>query len=254
MLKAVIAYLRFAYLLMITAIVILLSYTVYPFVKHGTWRKTVGKYWSKMLLWGVGAKVEVNSKLSNVYIQPNTMFVQNHISWLDTSVLSSIHCANYVGKIEMLKWKLLRNIIISGGTVFIDRKNKRELLLVNRRIEKVLTDGWAMGLFPEGTTSNGETVKAFHGPIFEAAIAAKSRIVPIAVRYRNLDGSLCKEVTFSKKKWMESVWNTLKLGGFIIKVDILDPVYAADFPDRDAIADYTHKLIYDIYHKDLPTQ
>ncbi|MDD3265919.1 MAG: lysophospholipid acyltransferase family protein [Burkholderiales bacterium] len=249
--KIIIAYLRFAYLLMMTFVMILLSYLIYPFANPRIWRSLVNRNWARLMLWGVGAKIEVNSKLNSEYIQPNTMFIQNHISWLDVLVLSSVHCASYVGKVEMLKWGFLKNIIISGGTVFIDRKNKRELILANQKIAAVLQGGWAMGLFPEGTTSDGKTVHPFHGSIFEAAIVSKSAIVPVSVRYRNYDGSLCSEVTFSKKKWMESVWNTLKMGGFVIKIDILSPVKAVDFPNRDAIASYTHKKVYEVYHSDL---
>ncbi len=203
------------------------------------------------MLNAIGAKMVVKSAIDGEWRQPNTMFVQNHISWLDTMVMNSLYGASYVGKIEMLKWGFLKNVITAGETVFIDRKNKRELVLANKKIAKVLENGGAMGLFPEGTTSDGQTVLPFHASIFEAAIIAKSRIVPVVVRYRHEDGSLCTEVTFSKKKWMESVWSTLRLKKLIIKVDILEPVYAKDFENREAISNYVYEKISAVYHSDL---
>jgi 1-acyl-sn-glycerol-3-phosphate acyltransferase len=227
------------------------SYLIYPFVPLAVWRCYCHRPWARAMLWAIGAKLEVSTSLDKKYIQPNTMFVQNHISWLDTLVMSSVYCTNYVGKIEMLRWKLLRNLIKSGGTVFIDRKNKRDLLMANKRIAKVLNDGWAMGLFPEGTTSDGSSVLPFHASIFESAMLAKSTVVPVTLRYRLENGDIASEVTFAKKRWMESVWSTLRLPKLIIKIDILEPVKAEDFAKRELLSDYMYQQISDVYHSDL---
>ena len=117
-----------------------------------------------------------------------------------------------------------------------------------------MLDGWAMGLFPEGTTSDGTTVLPFGASIFESAMIAKSKVVPVVIRYRNADGSFAKEVTFSKKRWMESVWNTLRLQGLVIKIDILEPVNATDFASRDELSKYMYEKISTLYHSDLITK
>ena len=252
--RTLISWYRFALSIVLMIYMIAGSYLVWPIVPHRWWRKYFHKPWSRAMLWAAGAKFEITGSIGEDYIQPNTMFVQNHVSWMDTMVMSSVYCTNYVGKVEMLKWRLLRNLIKSGGTVFIDRKNKRELVMANKRIAAVLMDGWGMGLFAEGTTSDGETVQPFHASIFESAMIAKSKIVPVIIRYRHLDGSPCKEVTFSKKKWMETVWSTLRLKGFIIKLDILEPVMATDFPNREAISKYMYEKISAVYHSDLSTE
>lgn len=251
--RTLISWLRFIKVLLWMFFVVVASYIYYPLVTMALWRKSVHRPWAHGVLNSIGSEVRITrSKLmTDEFIQPNTMFVQNHVSWLDTIVMNSIYCTNYVGKIEMLQWGLLKNIIKSGGTVFIDRKNKRELVLANRKIAEVLQSGWAMGLFPEGTTSDGTTVLPFHASIFEAAILAKSKIVPVVTRYRNEDDSLCREVTFSNKGWMESVWSTFRMKKIIIKVDILDPIYAADFENREAISNHLFKKVSEVYHSDL---
>ena len=250
--RTIIFGLRFIMLIWCMIYVISLSFILYPLIPHRYWRRFIHKPWSKAVIWSVGAKFEVTGSIGKDYIQPNTMFVQNHVSWLDTLVMSSVYCVNYVGKVEMLKWALLRNLIKSGGTVFIDRKNKRELVLANKRIAAVLMNGWGMGLFPEGTTSDGTSVLPFHASIFESAMLAKSRVVPVVIRYRHAeDGSLASEVTFSKKKWMETVINTLRLKKLLIKIDVLDPVNAVDFPDRESLSQYMYEKISTLYNSDL---
>ena len=223
----------------------------YPFIPHSYWRRFFHKPWARALIWSTGAKLIIKGSIGDDYIQPNTMFVQNHVSWLDTLVMSSIYCVNYVGKVEMLKWRFLKNIIKSAGTVFIDRKNKRDLVLANKKIAAVLQDGWGMGLFPEGTTSDGKTIMPFHASIFEAAMLAKSRVVPVVIRYRHVDNTLASEVTFSRKKWMETVMNTLRLKKLIIKVDVLDAVNAIDYKNRETLSQDMYEKIKHIYHSDL---
>ena len=249
--RTIIAWIRFLLVIWCMIYIIATSFIIYPFIPHRYWRRFFHKPWARAVIWSVGAKLVVNGSIGKDYIQPNTMFVQNHVSWLDTLVMSSVYCVNYVGKVEMLKWRLLRNIIKSAGTVFIDRKNKRDLILANKKIAAVLASGWGMGLFPEGTTSDGKTVLPFHASIFEAAMIAKSRVVPVVIRYRHLDDTLATEVTFSKKKWMETVMNTLRLKGLVIKVDVLEPVNALDFPDRESLSQYMFEKISNIYHSDL---
>ena len=249
--RTVIAGVRVLVVIWCMIYIITSSYLVYPLIPHQYWRRFFHRPWSRIMVWAVGAKFEVTGSIGRDYIQPNTMFVQNHVSWLDTLVMSSLYCVNYVGKVEMLKWAPLRNLIKSGGTVFIDRKNKRELVMANRRIAAVLSSGWGMGLFPEGTTSDGSSVMPFHASIFEAALLAKSRVVPVIIRYRNADGTPATAVTFSKKKWLETVRNTLKLKGLVVKVDILDAVNATDFPDRDSLSQYMYHKITEVYHSDL---
>ena len=242
---------RFILILWLMIYIVLSSYILYPLISMSAWRRFFHRPWSRAMIWAAGAKLTVSGSIGEDYIQPNTLFVQNHISWLDTLVMSSVYCTNYVGKAEMLNWRFLRNIIKSGGTVFIDRKNKRELVMANKRIAKVLLDGWGMGLFPEGTTSDGTSVLPFHASIFESAMLAKSRVVPVVLRYRNADGTPATEVSFSKKRWMETVMNTLSLKGFQIKIDILPAVNAADFPNREALSSYMYQQIKSTYHSDL---
>jgi 1-acyl-sn-glycerol-3-phosphate acyltransferase len=247
-----VSWVRFTLSLGLVAYIVGSSYIIYPILPHHLWRRYFHKPWARAMIWACGAKLIITGSIGKDYIQPNTMFVQNHISWLDTLVMSSIYCTNYVGKAEILQWRFLRNIIKSGGTVFINRKNKRELVLANKKIANVLLSGWGMGLFPEGTTSDGTSVLPFHASIFEAALLAQSVVVPVVLRYRKPDGTPATEVSFSKKRWMETVMKTLRLQGLQIKIDILQPVKAANFPNRDALSTYMRQQIITTYHSDLP--
>jgi 1-acyl-sn-glycerol-3-phosphate acyltransferase len=43
-------------------------------------------------------------------------------------------------------------------------------------------------LFPEGTTTNGDSVRQFKNSLFDAAIAAQAEIMPVYLRYTRVNG------------------------------------------------------------------
>jgi 1-acyl-sn-glycerol-3-phosphate acyltransferase len=53
-----------------------------------------------------------------------------------------------------------------------------------------------VGVFPEGGTGNGRSVKVFHARIFQTALDAQVPIQPVALRYR-VDGRYSSFVAFA---------------------------------------------------------
>ena len=206
-------------------------------------RYPIRKVWTKLLILATGAKINLHGLDLASQDLRNTMLVSNHISWLDTVVMLRLCYLRYIGKVEMLKWPLLNMIIKAGGTIFINRRNKRELLNVNQQVANVLNNGATVGLYPEGTTSDGIKILPFKAPILEAALMAKSNIIPVVLSYRKEDNKLATEVTFSKVNWLTTVINTLKIKDLTINVTILPIVKSTDFKTRDELAVYLYKEI-----------
>jgi len=47
-----------------------------------------------------------------------------------------------------------------------------------------------VAVFPEGTTSDGTLLRAFHASLLQPAVHSQSRVWPVAIRYEHADGSL----------------------------------------------------------------
>jgi 1-acyl-sn-glycerol-3-phosphate acyltransferase len=60
----------------------------------------------------------------------------------------------------------------------------------------LLRDGSCVALFPEGTTTDGTSVTAFHSGLFEPAIEADAFVWPIAIHYRQEDGRRDPTIAF----------------------------------------------------------
>lgn len=244
--RTLIAYLRFIAVIASMAIMVLAVIIIQPFSLHFVqWQ--VRKLWTRCLIGSTGAKL----RLSGYPLKPaelaNSMMVSNHISWLDTVVMLRLHFVRYIGKIEMLNWPILKNVIKAGGTIFINRKNKKDLISVNQQVATLLSNGATVGLFPEGRTTLGTEILPFKAPILEAARIANSKIYPIVLSYRKENNCLAQEVSFVNVGWLTTVLNTLRLRNLVINVIVLPPVMALDFPDRESLSEYLHQKISSCY-------
>lgn len=240
--RTILAGVRFVAVLLSMAFIILAVFILYNFSLK-TIRQPIRKIWTRSLIASTGAKIRLHGQDISKIDLSNTMLVSNHISWLDTVVMLRLCYLCYIGKIEMLKWPLLKYIIIAGGTIFIDRSKKREILSVNQQVANVLMNGATVGLYPEGTTSDGKMVLPFKAPILEAARMAQSKIIPVVLSYRKENNQLATEVTFSKVTWLTTVLNTLRLKNLVINVTVLPTVMSNDFKSRDDLAEYLYQQI-----------
>jgi len=115
---------------------------------------------------------------------PPFLLVANHLSYLDVLVLASrLPGCVFVAKAEVRSWPLLGPICRGFGTIFIDRKSRRDVLCSLRGIEETLNEGDGVVLFPEGTSSGGATVGSFHSPLLALAARSSSPIHAAAIGY-----------------------------------------------------------------------
>ncbi len=246
--RMLIAYLRFVAVIASMAIMVLAVILIQPFSLHFVqWQ--VRKLWTRCLIRSTGARLQIHGyPLTSVELA-NSMMVSNHISWLDTVVMLRLHFVRYIGKIEMLNWPILKNVIKAGGTIFINRKNKKDLIAVNQQVANLLINGATVGLFPEGKTTLGVDVMPFKAPILEAARIANSKIYPVVLSYRKENNIRAQEVSFVNVGWLTTVLNTLRLRNLVINVTVLPPVMALDFADRESLSDYLHQEISACYQQ-----
>ena len=151
--------------------------------------KTTSK-WAKRALKFMNFEVEVVGK-ENIPEFGGNFFVCNHLSYLDIPIIASVTPTLFITSVD-LKIHLFQAIIATmGGSLFIERRNKARLLEDIQATKEVLDSGLPILLFPEGTTSDGVTVKNFKASMFESAV--NSKIVPICVKYLQLNGRAVDE-------------------------------------------------------------
>ncbi|MHA7833108.1 MAG: lysophospholipid acyltransferase family protein [Algiphilus sp.] len=117
------------------------------------------------------------------------LVVANHVSWLDIVVIGAEVPARFIAKREVRDWPVIGWLAQAAGAFFIRRGSGSSKALVER-LQPHMQLGGSVVLFPEGTTTDGSTVRVFHARIFDAAVASQCPVQPLALRYgRAPDGT-----------------------------------------------------------------
>jgi lyso-ornithine lipid O-acyltransferase len=180
---------------------------------------------------------------------PGTLFVTNHISWIDIPLLATVLDADFVAKSDILGWPLLGGLARRLNPVLIARDCRRHAGMQTDAIRQRLLAGRSVILCAEGTTSVGDTVLPFKSCLFEAADAA-SVIQPLAIRYCAIDGSRLPPKRMREVAWIDD--DDLLTGAFrvarehtVAQVTFLPPIGA--IPNRKLLAQAIWGLVEAAY-------
>ena len=174
-----------------------------------------------------------------------TMFVANHVSWIDIEMLHSQRMMGFVAKREISNWPVIGWLAARGESIFHHRGSTESLGGVLHEMLSRLREGRSVGVFPEGGARGGGEVGPFHARIFLAAVEAGVPVQPVALRYGE-HGNAQKVVAFGPRE--SFLANFLRLLGEparIAEVHFLEPIGAGDAGGRRRIADLARQRIID---------
>jgi 1-acyl-sn-glycerol-3-phosphate acyltransferase len=129
-------------------------------------------------------------------IPKSGLLFTNHLSYLDVLAISAVTPAVFVSKAEVRRWPLFGWFAVLAGTVFVQRERRLEVGDVNREIETALAAGALVVVFPEGTSSNGETVLPFRTSLLEPAARGGHEISIGWLHYDLPGGDAANEVCY----------------------------------------------------------
>lgn len=130
---------------------------------------------------------------------PSTgLLVCNHLSYLDVLVLSAVAPCVFVAKREVKHWPVFGWFVKLAGTLFVHREQRVQTPQAVDKIEIALRAGALVVLFPEGTSSNGETVLPFKSSLLEPAVRQTCSLTAGLLRYELADGDVSEEVCYWK--------------------------------------------------------
>ena len=205
---------------------------VFPFLKPPQRMLKVGR-WSRRMLTALGVTLQVSGRP-----RPGaTLFVANHISWLDILAINAVQPVRFVSKADVRHWPLLGWLVACGGTLFIERERKRDALRVVHLLAQALKQGEKVAVFPEGTTGDGHALLPFHANLLQAAIATETPVQAIALRFSDAQHAVSPAVAFLGDTTLaQSLWWVVKATGLCAQVHLLPP-QATRHLDRRALSD-----------------
>ncbi len=126
------------------------------------------------------------------------LLVCNHLSYLDVLALASLTPAVFVAKREVKSWPVFGWFARLAGTLFVDRARRTHVGQVTNEIQTALNNGVLVILFPEGTSSGGETVLPFKSSLLEPATRQCHSLSAGLIQYQLEDGDVSEEVCYWK--------------------------------------------------------
>ncbi|MEO5565983.1 MAG: lysophospholipid acyltransferase family protein [Luteimonas sp.] len=172
-----------------------------------------------------------------------TLFVANHVSWVDIVALHSQRMMGFVAKREIAGWPLIGWLAARGETIFHQRGSTESLGGVVHEMVLRLREGRSIGVFAEGRTRDGRGVGPFHARIFTAAVEAGVPVQPVALRY-GAQANAQRTVAFRAHE--RFFGNFLRLLGEpprVADVCFLAPIPAASEAGRRRIAELARDRI-----------
>lgn len=122
--------------------------------------------------------------------------VANHSSYLDIAVLAAAHPSIFVARHDLAQVPLFGRLARLGGTVFINRSRKRDLVDVIGTFPPLVRDGATPAFFPEATCGDGRSLLTFRSSLFAPAVREQWPVTPVHIRYvlDVNDGSASQEI------------------------------------------------------------
>lgn len=225
----------------------LLLIVLYRYRYGGAWYDsdqghTVIRWWAKRACRILSLHVRMKGAAS---IVRGTLFVSNHVSWMDIIALSSLIEAKFLSKETVKYWPVIGALASASGTLFIRRGKYFAVNGVIETIREKLDNNYSILIFPEGTTTDGRRVGRFHAAMFKSVSDSGHFVQAVALRYRRHGKPDELAPYIGNDNFLGHLFKVASLGETRLEVAFTMPFQALNL-SRNAIADMTHAAIADI--------
>lgn len=175
-----------------------------------------------------------------------TVFVPNHVSYLDIPVLGALLDATFVAKAEVARWPLFGFLARLTGTMFV-RRYWREAKRQRDALAARMARGESFVLFAEGTSSNGLDVLPLKSSLLSVAepgvLERPIAVQPLVLAWRRLaSGTPIDAANAELYAWcgeaslLPHLWRVLQLDGVEVAVRVGPPRLSWSVTSRKLLA------------------
>lgn len=204
---------------------------------------TIITTWIRTITFILGVKINI----TGTPLSESTLFISNHISWLDILVLGGLSPIHFLSKYEVKNIPILGWLATRGGTLYIKRGAKNSASEASSEITAVLKQQHNSLIFAEGTTTDGN-VRKFHSRLMQSAIDAQATVQPIAIFYpltnpetQRIDSNpttlFIGETTLTES--VDSIFRCVKIN---VEVHYLKPINSLG-KTRDELSQHAYKEV-----------
>lgn len=188
-------------------------------------RLDIKRIWSNAMLRACGIQLVVHpASDGSLTPQEGELVAMNHISFIDIMALDSLRPVHFIAKSEIRSWPIIGTLCERTGTIFIERGRRHAVHSVLKTMSTELQDGEIVAFFPEGTTSDGRGLLAFHANLFEAAVRAGAAVRPVVLAYRQYGERSLIPAFIDDLTLVDCALAILQASDLEVHMTVLDPI------------------------------
>jgi 1-acyl-sn-glycerol-3-phosphate acyltransferase len=192
----------------------------------------------------LGLRIKIQGAISQTH---PTLFVCNHSSYLDITVLGSLLEASFISRHDVAGWPVIGWLAKLQRCVFVERRLSFTGAQVNE-IQRRIAAGDSLIFFPEGTSNDGIHLRPFKSALF--AVAEEKQldgplvVQPLSLAYSRIDGMVMGRWLRPYVAWYGNMtmgphlWTMMGLGALTAEVEFHAPVTIESFEGRKALTAY----------------
>ncbi len=208
---------------------------------------------ARWMVWVLGIRVNLIG-IEEFKKHGNALLAGNHLSYLDIIVIGSNIKTCYVTSTEIRETPGLGHICLMAGCLFVERRNRSQLHKEIDELKQGLERGLDVTIFPEATSTNGDSVLRFRRPLFLSAVKAQKPVVPICVNYRTIAGetvSLKNRVEicwYGDMPFGSHLWNVCARGPIEVDLNFLPGITPKPDEDPGEVALKAQTAVESVFH------
>lgn len=180
----------------------------------------------------VGARV----KRVGTPLRRDVFFIANHVSWIDILALAGASGTAFVAKWELSRVPVIGWLCTLNRTVFVKRENRMGVAEQINSLREALQDNWSVTVFPEGTTTDGQSLLPFKSSMLSVLDPPPPGVLvqPVMLDY----GAAAEDIGWiGDEGGLNNARRVLsRKGRFTLHIHFLEPFSPAEFRGRKAIA------------------
>ena len=211
---------------------------------------TITRFFHKALTFVLGVKIKITGTP-----QANaTLFVSNHVSWLDILIIGQIVPVHFLSMIEVKSWPVAGWLATRAGTLYISRGGAKAGANATENISRLLKQKHNVVIFAEGRVTDGN-LKKFHSRLLQGAIDTASDVQSIAIRYPHENGAILNPaVLFTGNiSPLKSLINVMKTKQINVEITFCVPL-SSEQQTRTQLAEKTEEQVRQLLGQPLERQ
>jgi len=171
--------------LFLSALLVMTAWFV-PRSRRGRYRARFQQAWARVLCAVLGIRIEVIGNFPRGW---SGLAIANHLGYGDILVLGSILPGTFVSKADVARWPGIGLLASIAGTVYVDREHPAAAGAFAGQLKTRIAAGDTILLFPEGTSTRGETILPFKTAPFAAVAGLPGKtVLPLYIDVVEIEG------------------------------------------------------------------